>query len=124
MAGTSHILLRIIFSSQRQHSTGFLGSSFGFGITPSGILSRNNVSVPVVSRYGREPELLIEGNDSTCPNIFSVFGSSESQRESITAQRSSDANFYVVSVVSKDADLIKIIGAKGCTRKEGISMTY
>ena len=60
------------------------------------------------SRYGRELELLLEGNDSTCPNIFSVFGSNDSQRESMTAHRSLDANFQVVSVVSKDADLITI----------------
>src|SRR6267154_6884173 len=83
------IFLKVIFPPQRRHSTGFLGSSFGFGITPSGNLSTNNVSAPVVSRYGKELELLIEGNDSTCPNIFSVFGSSDSQRESMTAQRSS-----------------------------------
>ena len=85
---TSHMishfkLLSVIPSPQNKQENLSLLVSFCWGIRHSGRFSTKSVSLLLWSWYGNESGLLIIGRSSTFPIIFSVSGSSDSQRELI-----------------------------------------
>ena len=78
-----HILLSVIPSPQNKQEILSLLVSFCWVIRHSGRFSTKSVSLLLWSWYGNESGLFIIGRSSTFPIIFSVSGSSDSQRELI-----------------------------------------